>query len=55
MIAFFELPEPAECPGVDYFRANLVLALDRLQDPGNLWYHYAHLRLDGRAHHTCLA
>lgn len=36
VIAFFELPEPAECPGVDYFRANLVLALDRLQDPGNL-------------------
>ncbi|MDE5661350.1 MAG: RNA methyltransferase [Muribaculaceae bacterium] len=36
VVAFFRIPEPAALPGPDYFRSNLVLALDRVQDPGNL-------------------
>ncbi|MBD5234321.1 MAG: RNA methyltransferase [Bacteroidales bacterium] len=36
VIAFFELPEAAPVPSKKYFEENLVLALDRVQDPGNL-------------------
>lgn len=36
VIAFFELPEPASVPDASYFANNIVLALDRVQDPGNL-------------------
>lgn len=36
VIAFFNLPEPEKLPEQEYFKENLVLALDRVQDPGNL-------------------
>ncbi len=36
VIAFFELPESPSLPDKSYFAENLVLALDRVQDPGNL-------------------
>lgn len=36
VIAFFRLPQAAEAPASDYVRSNLVVALDRVQDPGNL-------------------
>ena len=36
VIACFELPPAAECPDRSFFESKLVLALDRVQDPGNL-------------------
>lgn len=36
VVAFFELPEAGELPGSSYLESNLVLALDCVQDPGNL-------------------
>lgn len=36
VIAFFRLPEQIEAPTAGYVDANLVVALDRVQDPGNL-------------------
>lgn len=36
VVACFELPEAPSLPSDSYFDDNLVLALDRLQDPGNL-------------------
>ena len=37
VIAFFELPSAApELPSAEFCRNNLVLALDRVQDPGNI-------------------
>lgn len=36
VIAFFRLPEPEQEPPADYVLDNLVVALDRVQDPGNL-------------------
>ena len=36
VIACFELPEAAEVPSKEYFETHLVVALDRIQDPGNL-------------------
>lgn len=36
VIATFELPDDAEVPDRSYFNENLVLMLDRVQDPGNL-------------------
>ena len=36
VIAFFRLPQAAEAPAPDYVQSNLVVALDRVQDPGNL-------------------
>lgn len=36
VIAFFELPEPPAPPQPDFAVHNLVLVLDRVQDPGNL-------------------
>lgn len=36
VIAFFRLPESVEAPGADYVAEHLVVALDRVQDPGNL-------------------
>jgi len=36
VIAFFEQPEALELPAASFVRNNLVLALDRIQDPGNL-------------------
>lgn len=36
VIATFELPEASVVPDMSYFSENLVLMLDRIQDPGNL-------------------
>ena len=36
VVAYFELPEPAVLPAPDSLRSELVVALDRIQDPGNL-------------------
>ncbi len=36
VIAFFELPESPELPQSGDFKGQLILALDRVQDPGNL-------------------
>lgn len=36
VIAYFELPEQPEIPDITYMKDNIVLALDRIQDPGNL-------------------
>lgn len=36
VVAFFELPEAPALPSAEYFNDNLVLALDCIQDPGNL-------------------
>lgn len=36
VVAFFELPEPSILPDNEYMASELVVALDRIQDPGNL-------------------
>ena len=36
VISFFELPQEPAMPGAGYLEENLVVALDRVQDPGNL-------------------
>lgn len=36
VIAFYKLPESTEAPDAAFVRDNLVVALDRVQDPGNL-------------------
>lgn len=36
VIAYFELPEAVKAPEESYLRDNYAVALDRIQDPGNL-------------------
>ena len=36
VVAFFALPEPPEMPEASYFASRLTVALDCVQDPGNL-------------------
>lgn len=36
VVAFFRLPEASEAPDTSYIAENLTLALDRVQDPGNM-------------------